>query len=135
MDMVKAIAIAQTCYEANRAWCRANGDYTQQPWHKAPQWMRDSNIAGVMFHDAEPDAGDNASHEAWMKHKIAEGWCYGPVKDEVAKTHPCLMPFDKLPEEQQVKDRLFRFVVHALLSKSKDLTCGLASHDPEKSQE
>lgn len=28
-------------------------------------------------------------------------------------THHCLVPFDRLPPEQQFKDRLFRTIVHA----------------------
>lgn len=39
---------------------------------------------------------------------------YGQVKDANAKTHPCLVPFDQLPRDQQFKDRLFRTIVHAV---------------------
>lgn len=35
-----------------------------------------------------------------MANKIADGWKYGEAKDPEAKTHPCLVPFDKLPEFQ-----------------------------------
>jgi hypothetical protein len=37
-----------------------------------------------------------------------------PVKDETAKTHPDLVPFDDLPEHERQKDRLFMAIVHAL---------------------
>jgi hypothetical protein len=43
-----------------------------------------------------------------------EGWVYGETKDPVAKTHPCLVAYNDLPIEQQVKDHLFRAVVKAL---------------------
>lgn len=105
--------IAKICHEANRSWCQINGDDSQPSWDEAPQWMKDSAIAGVAFHRANPDAGDSASHDAWMKHKLADGWVYGEEKDLEAKTHPCLVPFDELPHEQQFKDRLFRTIVHA----------------------
>jgi hypothetical protein len=49
-----------------------------------------------------------------MKQKVDEGWVYGAVKDPEAKTHPCIVPFDQLPREQQAKDFIFRAVVHAL---------------------
>ena len=39
---------------------------------------------------------------------------YGPVKDLDAKQHPCMVPFEQLPVEQQAKDYIFRAVVHAL---------------------
>ena len=32
----------------------------------------------------------------------------------VAKTHPCMVPFDQLPEWQQKKDKLFLAIVRAL---------------------
>lgn len=107
--------IAQVAHEANRAWCEVCGDGTQPPWQDAPDWQRESAVQGVLFHVTHPDAGPEASHENWRKHKLAEGWTYGPEKDPDAKTHPCLVPFEELPAEQQAKDHLFRAVVHALL--------------------
>jgi hypothetical protein len=51
--------------------------------------------------------GPQASHEAWSKNRLAHGWVYGEKKDLDAKTHPCLVPFDQLPVDQQAKDFLF----------------------------
>lgn len=105
--------VARTAHEVNRAWCAFNGDHSQLPWDEAPTWQRESAIAGVRFHIENPDAGDSASHDAWMRDKVADGWVYGPVKDAEAKQHPCMVPFDQLPADQQFKDRLFRTIVHA----------------------
>lgn len=58
--------------------------------------------------------GPEASHQSWMTQKLNDGWEWGAVKDANAKTHPCIMPFDQLPPEQQAKDYIFRAVVHAL---------------------
>lgn len=107
-------AIARTCHEVNRVWCEFNGDSSQKPWELAPDWQKESAIKGVQFVLENPDAGDAASHESWSREKRAAGWAYGLVKDEEAKTHPCLVPFADLPPEQQFKDRLFRTVVLAL---------------------
>jgi RyR domain-containing protein len=106
--------IARVCHESNRAYCLALGDASQKPWDDAPEWQRASAIKGVEFHLANPEAGDSASHDSWLAEKKANGWAYGPVKDEEAKTHPCYVPFDELPVEQQRKDTLFRSIVHAL---------------------
>ena len=106
--------IAKVAHEANRAWCEENGDTSQPKWEDAPGWQTNSAIEGVKFHLQNPDAGDSASHDNWMKQKIAEGWVHGEVKDPEKKTHPCIVPFDHLPEVQQKKDRLFRAIVHAL---------------------
>lgn len=109
--------IARVCHEANRAWCITRGDMSQVSWDEAPQWQRDSAIDGVMFHINNPDAGDSASHDSWMAEKVRTGWVYGAVKDAEAKTHPCMVPFEELPWDQQVKDRLFRSIVHACVQK------------------
>jgi ryanodine receptor 2 len=34
-----------------------------------------------------------------------EGWTYGPERDGQAKTHPCLVPYDELPEDEKEYDR------------------------------
>jgi len=108
--------IAKICHEANRSWCELNGDDTQVAWEFAPQWQKDSAIAGVMFVRANPEAGDTAQHDSWAEQKYADGWVYGEVKDPVAKTHPCLVPFEELPHHQQFKDKLFRTIVLASLN-------------------
>lgn len=109
------INIAQVCHEVNRTWCAINGDFSQPAWPDAPHWQKNSAINGVMFHVENPDAEASSSHENWMAEKLADGWTYGETKDPEAKTHPCLVPFDDLPHVQQVKDRLFRAVVHAMI--------------------
>jgi len=109
--MIEVEQIARVCHEANRAYCAALGDFSQTEWNLAPTWQKDSAIKGVQFVLANPDAPASANHDSWSAQKIEDGWVYGEVKDAGAKTHPCLVPFDKLPLEQQAKDVLFRSVV------------------------
>lgn len=106
--------IARVCHEANRGWCEASGDLSQKSWDAAEPWQRESAIAGVRYALANPDAPDSAQHDAWSADKLRDGWVYGATKDAVAKTHPCLVPFEELPYQQQAKDRLFKAVVRAL---------------------
>lgn len=115
MHQIEQLTAAITAHEVNRVWCERLGDTSQPTWDDAPQWQRDSALAGVAFHVANPDAGDSASHDNWSRDKIADGWTFGEVKDPEAKTHPCLVPFDQLPADQQFKDRLFRTIVHAAM--------------------
>lgn len=49
-----------------------------------------------------------------MKEKIEDGWVYGDEKDTEKKTHPCLVPYEELPEFQKKKDALFQAIVDAL---------------------
>ena len=106
--------IAKACHEANRVWCQANDDDTQKSWQDAEQWQRDSAINGVVFRINNPDAGNDAQHNSWMKEKVDDGWVYGEVKDAEKKTHPCIVPFEELPEFQRRKDALFCAIVDAL---------------------
>ncbi|MEN3033487.1 MAG: RyR domain-containing protein [Aquificaceae bacterium] len=46
-------------------------------------------------------------HKVWMGEKLAQGWTYGPVKDNQKKTHPSLVPYKDLPEEEKELDRMF----------------------------
>ena len=110
----KIAHIAMACHEANKVWCMANGDYSQNHWLEAEDWQRESAVNGVKFRLANPDAGKDAQHNAWMQEKIDNGWVYGNVKDTEKKTHPCIVPFDQLPVFQQKKDALFCAIVDAL---------------------
>lgn len=112
MNIEQQIKIAQVCHEANRAYCQTIGDMSQPPWEEAPQWQRDSALLGVELH-LSGDYGPQASHESWRNQKIKDGWTYGDVKDPEYKKHPCMVDFDQLPKEQQLKDFIFRSVVNA----------------------
>lgn len=103
--------IAKAAHEVNRAYCQALGDNSQPAWEDAPEWQRSSARMGADLHSMG-DFGPEASHISWMQQKLDEGWRYGPVKDPVARTHPCMVPFAELPPAQQAKDYIFRAVVH-----------------------
>lgn len=44
-------------------------------------------------------------HETWAKTRISQGWTYGEQRDDEKKTHPCLVPYEELPEEEKEYDR------------------------------
>ena len=100
-------AVARLCHQTNKAYCELLGDKSQKNWENAPGWQRRSAIAGVMKVISGEVSNPGDCHESWSEAKIAEGWTYGPVKDDKKKTHPCLVPFMELPVEQRVKDILF----------------------------
>ncbi len=106
---------ARVAHEVNRVWCEENGDFSQPSWSDAPSWQIESAIQGVRFHLENPSAPDSASHDNWMNHKVSDGWVYGSVKCAIKKEHPCLVPFDDLSMCQQVKDSLFKSVIHSVL--------------------
>jgi ryanodine receptor 2 len=45
------------------------------------------------------------THDIWAARRMAEGWTYGPKRDDVAKKHPDLVPYGELPESEKEYDR------------------------------
>lgn len=102
--------IARLCHEVNRAYCEGNGDYSCQPWENSSEQIKESARISVKA-KLEQDLTPEDQHALWCNTKRAQGWKTGPVKDEQAKTHPCLVPYSLLPVNQRVKDYLFGAVV------------------------
>ncbi|HLK57077.1 MAG TPA: RyR domain-containing protein [Chthonomonadaceae bacterium] len=45
------------------------------------------------------------THDIWAKQRFAEGWRYGPKRDDAHKEHPCLVPYEQLSEIEKQYDR------------------------------
>lgn len=103
---------AQAAHEINRVWCLAHGDNSALPWSEAPDWQKQSAKEGVRV--ALTGASPQELHESWAAAKVKDGWVYGLVKDPNAKTHPCLVPYQDLPQVQKDKDFLFSQTVKTL---------------------
>jgi hypothetical protein len=43
-------------------------------------------------------------HGRWVANRIDNGWRYGEVRDDRARLHPCLKPYDELSREVQLND-------------------------------
>jgi hypothetical protein len=105
--------IARVVHAANREWQIVHGDRRPSPpWDEASEYQVQSSIDAVqeVLRGLTPEQ----THEAWCARLRADGWRYGEVKDEGAKTHPCLVPFAELPEDQRRKDVLVVAIVRAL---------------------
>ena len=44
-------------------------------------------------------------HEVWAESRISQGWTYGEQRNDELKTHPCLVSYEDLPEEEKEYDR------------------------------
>lgn len=44
-------------------------------------------------------------HDEWAQARFAAGWKYGPERNDKLKTHPCLVPYGELPDEERIYDR------------------------------
>lgn len=112
--MQNVTLIAKICHEVNRGYCEAIGDTSQAPWDAAAEWQRKSAIQGVQFALDNPDATAEDQHNSWLAAKDADGWKYGPIKNLEKREHPAFLPYEELPQEQKIKDHLFRAVVEAI---------------------
>ena len=45
------------------------------------------------------------AHDVWAARRIAEGWVWGPRRCDITKQHPCLVPYESLPQSEQEYDR------------------------------
>ncbi|MBP8954402.1 MAG: Ryanodine receptor Ryr [Armatimonadetes bacterium] len=45
------------------------------------------------------------AHDTWAAQRLADGWSYGPARDDARKLHPCLVPYSELPESEKEYDR------------------------------
>lgn len=57
-------------------------------------------------------------HDVWAKTRMEQGWTYGAERNDAEKQHPCLVPYDELPEEEKVYDRntsieTLKFIINA----------------------
>lgn len=44
-------------------------------------------------------------HETWAANRIKDGWKYGASRNDSSRQHPCLIPYENLPEEEREYDR------------------------------
>jgi hypothetical protein len=56
-------------------------------------------------------------HEVWAQSRMKEGWIYGEERNDVLKTHPCLIPYEELPEVEKAYDRDTAFGTLKLITK------------------
>jgi tetratricopeptide (TPR) repeat protein len=46
------------------------------------------------------------AHDVWAEQRLRDGWTLGPVRNDAAKQHPSLVPYDELPESEKTYDRI-----------------------------
>jgi len=114
---MKTEQIAKICHAANRAYCQCLEDhsvYSMAHWDELSEPEQKGYINGVEFRLANPGCSAEDMHRNWLVEKTEAGWVYGQDKNLKKKTHPCILPYDRLPEDQKVKDFLFMAILSAL---------------------
>ena len=57
------------------------------------------------------------AHEIWAENRQAEGWTYGPQRDDLLKQTPDMVPYSQLPEGEKEYDREMAMKTIKLLKK------------------
>ena len=57
------------------------------------------------------------AHEVWAAARKAEGWTYGPVRNDALKQHPDMLPYSALPDSEKEYDRIMAFNTIKLVKK------------------
>jgi hypothetical protein len=107
--------MASVCHEAYRQYSATRQRYVVLPWSVTAKDKRDDEVAAVRYLTLHPNATPQHMHDHLGREKMKDGWKYGPEKSDINKTDPFLCAFEKLPEEQRTKARLFVAVTRALL--------------------
>jgi hypothetical protein len=107
-------SIACIIHEMNRRWHQLLGDDSVIPWDDMPNDEAETILVAVRAALEDIPKTPEDQHIAWMLYKEVQGWKYGPQKDPVQRTHPCMVPYNELPPTQQIKDKFFVAIVEAL---------------------
>jgi hypothetical protein len=51
------------------------------------------------IHDLTEALAKN-THEVWAQERMAQGWRFGPERNDQRKEHPSLIPYEQLPEKE-----------------------------------
>ncbi|WP_201068869.1 MULTISPECIES: RyR domain-containing protein [Thiorhodovibrio] len=105
-----------------------------QPWHRLDETYRIANrsqaehiavklACGGLIATQEPVIADGSQaplwsmpefieplscmeHDRWSSDRLLDGWVYAPKRDNAARHHPDLIPYDDLSEDIREKDRV-----------------------------
>ena len=70
-----------------------------------PQPMDTSDVQLPVELDELVEKLSKNVHEVWAESRISQGWRYGEERNDVLKLHPCLIPYEDLPEVEKAYDR------------------------------
>jgi len=101
-----------------RAWfvyeaARIENEAANRPINPESWGQRDPEFRRNMIRAVSDQCGANrlyspaALHDKWVRAYKRMGWKYGPVRSQEDKTHPDMVPFDKLGRKEQEKDWVF----------------------------
>lgn len=97
-------------HNANAVLKSANGEKHEELADMDP--ARKESIRNAIKYALENDTSPEESHISWLEAQEKLGYVYGPVIDRVALQHPCMVPYNQLPEAQKTKDAMFVSIIN-----------------------
>lgn len=99
--------IASSIHGATRALNRANGDLIP-PWEDLTEEEKLRAEVAVERLLSDPISRSHEElHNLWWELKIKDGWQYASEYSIELKTHPCMIPYNELPEIELIKDAIW----------------------------
>ncbi|HEY9667290.1 MAG TPA: RyR domain-containing protein [Coleofasciculaceae cyanobacterium] len=93
-----------------------------------PEPIDTSNVTLTAEHLKLTELLAKNTHELWAQQRFADGWTYGTQRDDTRKEHPCLIPYDDLPESEKEYDHITALGV--LKEGIRDFTCDYVGQTP-----
>lgn len=97
--------LAKLCSAFNHSF-----EMIDKVWEYLQPFQQVSSFKSVSFRLQNPTAPEYEQHKSWMQEKLATGWTLGPVRSNELKTHPNLVPYSELTEQQRAKDKVFKAI-------------------------
>ena len=94
--------VAEMAWETHRAWEKIIGEPEYPPWEFLPPGHKAKVLASVTWLIDHPTSSLIAQHDAWRASLFGE-------------PHDNAVPVDELPFSQQMKARLWRHIIFAVL--------------------
>jgi hypothetical protein len=96
--------LRESLRELNRAQARALPGYLAAP-RCTIERLADWDAPWFTFSPEEIESLAQFEHARWYAQKTAQGYLYGPARDDVHKTNPNLLPWNDLPAAMQEGNR------------------------------
>lgn len=108
------IQLAEVCYESVRACNRVLKLGAQYDWCDVDDQQKHGIENAIIRTLADPNDTQESNHEKWYKEMEAQGWRYGVAPNEELKEHPMMLPFNMLPKQFTIANKLHVAIVSAL---------------------